>query len=43
MLQEDPHLFQLYKSLVVGGILSADEFWANRTSVSMNDKIKIKL
>lgn len=32
MLQEDPHLFQLYKSLVVGGILSADEFWANRTS-----------
>ena len=30
MLQEDPELLQKYKDLVVGGILSADEFWANR-------------
>lgn len=31
VLQEDPELFQLYKDLVVSGIVSAEEFWANRT------------
>ncbi|XP_006814889.1 general transcription factor IIH subunit 1 [Saccoglossus kowalevskii] len=31
MLQEDPELFQLYKDLVMSGVISADEFWANRT------------
>ncbi|XP_070565728.1 general transcription factor IIH subunit 1-like [Ptychodera flava] len=32
MLQEDPELFQLYKDLVMSGVISADEFWSNRTS-----------
>ncbi|KAJ8358078.1 hypothetical protein AAFF_G00036650 [Aldrovandia affinis] len=31
MLQEDPVLFQLYKDLVVSQVISAEEFWANRT------------
>ncbi|XP_013414327.1 general transcription factor IIH subunit 1 [Lingula anatina] len=30
MLQEDPELFQLYKDLVVSGVISADEFWASK-------------
>ena len=33
MLQSDPELFQLYKDLVVSGIVSAEEFWANRVQV----------
>ena len=33
MLQEDPELFQLYKDLVVSGIVSPDEFWNNRKNV----------
>uniref|UniRef100_UPI00358F7DAD general transcription factor IIH subunit 1 isoform X2 n=1 Tax=Myxine glutinosa TaxID=7769 RepID=UPI00358F7DAD len=32
MLQDDPVLFDLYKELVVGKVISADEFWSNRTS-----------
>ncbi|XP_078333763.1 general transcription factor IIH subunit 1-like [Crassostrea virginica] len=32
MLQENPELFQLYKDLVVTGVLTADEFWASRKS-----------
>ncbi|XP_077994561.1 general transcription factor IIH subunit 1-like [Glandiceps talaboti] len=31
LLQEDPELFQLYKDLVVSGVISADEFWSSRT------------
>ncbi|XP_074659890.1 general transcription factor IIH subunit 1-like [Tubulanus polymorphus] len=31
MLQEDPELFQLYKDLVVSGVITAEEFWAERT------------
>ena len=43
MLQEDPLLFQLYKDLVVSQVISAEEFWANRTSAtntenSLSDK-----
>ena len=34
MLQEDRELFQLYKDLVVSGIVTADEFWASRSGVS---------
>lgn len=30
MLQNDPELFQLYKDLVVSGVMTADEFWASR-------------
>ena len=36
MLQEDPELFQLYKDLVVAGIVTAEEFWANRVQVSID-------
>ena len=32
MLQEDPNLFQLYKNLVVSGVVSAEEFWASRVN-----------
>jgi transcription initiation factor TFIIH subunit 1 len=32
MLQEDPNLFQLYKNLVVSGVVSAEDFWANRVN-----------
>ncbi|MBN3322650.1 TF2H1 factor, partial [Atractosteus spatula] len=37
MLQEDPVLFQLYKDLVVSQVISAEEFWANRLSLSSVD------
>ncbi|TRY95995.1 hypothetical protein DNTS_002157 [Danionella cerebrum] len=37
MLQEDPVLFQLYKDLVVSQVISAEEFWANRMSLSAVD------
>lgn len=30
MLQQDPDLFQLYKNLVVSGVVTAEEFWATR-------------
>ena len=30
MLHIKPALYQLYKDLVVGGLITADEFWANR-------------
>jgi hypothetical protein len=31
LLSNDPALHQLYKELVTGGIISADEFWAQRS------------
>lgn len=34
LLQEDPVLFQLYKDLVVANVITAEEFWANRSTVS---------
>ncbi|XP_063802417.1 general transcription factor IIH subunit 1 isoform X2 [Pseudophryne corroboree] len=34
MLKEDPLLFQLYKDLVVSQVISAEEFWANRLSLT---------
>lgn len=34
MLQENPELFQLYKDLVVTGVITADEFWASRVNDS---------
>lgn len=34
MLQEDRKLFQLYKDLVVSGIVTADEFWAARSGTT---------
>nr|XP_015194144.1 PREDICTED: general transcription factor IIH subunit 1-like [Lepisosteus oculatus] len=37
MLQEDPVLFQLYKDLVVSQVISAEEFWANRLSLTSVD------
>ena len=30
LLNEDQNLYQTYKDLVVGGAISAEEFWANR-------------
>lgn len=30
LLQENPEIFQLYKDLVVSGVISSDEFWASR-------------
>ena len=33
MLQEDKQLFQLYNDLVVSGVITAEEFWTNRTQV----------
>ena len=30
ILQQDPELFQLYKDLVVSGIITPEEFWSNR-------------
>ncbi|XP_071831409.1 general transcription factor IIH subunit 1-like isoform X2 [Apostichopus japonicus] len=30
MLQNDPELFQLYKDLVVSGVMTADQFWDSR-------------
>ena len=34
MLKENPELYQLYKDLVKGGIVTAEEFWENRKAVS---------
>ncbi|XP_062594471.1 general transcription factor IIH subunit 1-like isoform X2 [Saccostrea cucullata] len=34
MLQDNPELFQLYKDLVVTGVITADEFWASRKNQS---------
>ncbi|XP_041366355.1 general transcription factor IIH subunit 1-like [Gigantopelta aegis] len=31
LLQENPELFQLYKDLVVSGVISPDEFWLSHT------------
>ena len=30
LLQSDQYLHQLYRDLVITGVISADEFWANR-------------
>lgn len=30
LLNEDQNLYQMYKDLVMGGAISAEEFWANR-------------
>ena len=32
LLQDNPDLYQLYKDLVVGDIITAEEFWANRSN-----------
>ncbi|XP_067931403.1 general transcription factor IIH subunit 1-like [Watersipora subatra] len=34
MLQEDKQLFQLYNDLVVSGVISAEEFWSNRSHLT---------
>jgi len=31
VLKDNPELYQLYKDLVVSGVITAEEFWANRT------------
>lgn len=33
MLKDNPELYQLYKDLVVSGVITAEEFWANRGKV----------
>ncbi|RDD41934.1 General transcription factor IIH subunit 1 [Trichoplax sp. H2] len=33
LLKENPELYQLYKDLVVGNIISAEEFWSNRSGM----------
>ena len=30
LLNSDPSLHRLYRELVMGGMVSAEEFWANR-------------
>jgi hypothetical protein len=32
LLHDNPDLYQLYKDLVVGDIITAEEFWANRAN-----------
>lgn len=41
MLQEDKQLFQLYNDLVVCGVISAEEFWANRLQVKQGELANI--
>ncbi|CAB3977029.1 Hypothetical predicted protein [Paramuricea clavata] len=36
LLQDNPDLYQLYKDLVVGDIITAEEFWANRANGQMS-------
>ncbi|XP_065890472.1 general transcription factor IIH subunit 1-like isoform X2 [Dysidea avara] len=39
LLNEDQNLYQMYKDLVVGGAISAEEFWANRNAaLNKNDE-----
>lgn len=38
LLQDNPDLYQLYKDLVVSGVLTAEEFWANRGNDQMSEK-----
>jgi transcription initiation factor TFIIH subunit 1 len=45
LLQDNPEIFQLYKDLVVSGVISSDEFWAARAevrtvSVMMNSRLQ---
>ena len=44
MLKENPDLYQLYKDLVKGGIITAEEFWENRKIVSyfLNNETTVK-
>ena len=35
MLKDNPELYQLYKDLVVSGVITAEEFWANRAKVNV--------
>ncbi|KAJ7391064.1 General transcription factor IIH subunit 1 [Desmophyllum pertusum] len=32
LLKDNPELYQLYKDLVVSGVITAEEFWANRAT-----------
>ena len=36
ILKENPELYQLYRDLVVDGVISAEEFWENRGKVCRN-------
>jgi transcription initiation factor TFIIH subunit 1 len=38
LLNSDPALYQLYKDIVVSGILTAEEFWANRQEADETPK-----
>ncbi|XP_078586685.1 general transcription factor IIH subunit 1-like [Branchiostoma floridae x Branchiostoma japonicum] len=40
LLQEDPQLFQLYKDLVVSGVITAEEFWTNRAQTKQSNAPK---
>jgi hypothetical protein len=33
ILKENPEVYQLYKDLVVSGVITSEEFWANRGKV----------
>ncbi|XP_030845510.1 general transcription factor IIH subunit 1 [Strongylocentrotus purpuratus] len=37
MLKDDPELFQLYRDLVMSGVMTADEFWASRINMSQQE------
>ena len=41
LLQDNPDLYQLYKDLVVGDIITAEEFWANRSNGQVTDFVWI--
>ncbi|XP_063960530.1 general transcription factor IIH subunit 1-like [Lytechinus pictus] len=37
MLKDDPELFQLYRDLVMSGVMTADEFWASRINMAKQE------
>lgn len=37
MLKDDPELFQLYRDLVMSGVMTADEFWASRITMENHE------
>ncbi|XP_071501518.1 general transcription factor IIH subunit 1-like [Diadema antillarum] len=37
MLKDDPELFQLYRDLVMSGVMTADEFWASRINMAQHE------
>ncbi|XP_022809120.1 general transcription factor IIH subunit 1-like isoform X1 [Stylophora pistillata] len=39
MLKDNPELYQLYKDLVVSGVITAEEFWANRTKQNQETQV----